>query len=66
MDKMRTKMNVKLNRYKIEILFDRTYLRYFFAPTRRSLCKDALSPLPHFFWGDGGVCTQANSTTFEP
>ena len=63
---MRTKMNVNLNRYKIEILFDQTYLRFFFVPTRRSLRKDAPSPNLDFFWGEGGVCTQANSTTFEP
>ena len=58
-------MNVNLNRYKIEILFDQTYLRFFVAPTGRSLCKDAPSPLLDFFWGEGGVCTQANSTRFE-
>ena len=63
---MRTKMNVNLNRYKIEILFDQTHLRFFLAPTRRSLCKDAPTPLLEFFEGTGGVCTQANSTTFEP
>ena len=54
-------MNVNLNRYKIDISFDHTYLRFFFAPTRRTLCKDASSPLFHFFSGEGVVCTQANS-----
>ena len=47
-------MNVNLNRYKIDILFDLTYVRFFFARTRRSLCKDAPLPLLDFLWGDGG------------
>ena len=42
-------MNVNLNRYKIEILFGQTYLRFFFVPTRRSLRKDAPSPNLDFF-----------------
>ena len=48
-------MNVNLNRYKIHILFDLTYVRFFFAPTRRSLCKDAPLPSPRFFVRGRGV-----------
>ena len=47
-------MNVNLNRYKIEILFDQTHLQFFLAPTRRSLCKDDSLPSPRFFLRGGG------------